>query len=219
MSRSVRDAGIAMHRMTVSGPRGRLRRAAGVAALLGAAVMLAGCGGPGGALTIRSTELGNDAMLAGDFDTAVYAASGQQRLDLVLLAGPAESPRRAMHVRMFWKPMAGATPFDPSATNTTVRLMVFEGEEAGVYAGGGLLRPRSKVGKEQFKATLRNATLRLLDATEAYRDPLGAAVAAGDITARRHDERTEELLRQLARHLEQRFGYPVMAGADSAMQR
>jgi len=121
MSRSVRDAGKAMHSMTVSGPGVRCWRAARVAALLGAAALLVGAGGAGGALTIRSTELGNDAMLAGDFDTAVYAASGQQRLDLVLLAGPAESPRRAMHVRMFWKPMAGATPFDPSATNTTVR--------------------------------------------------------------------------------------------------
>jgi len=202
-------------------------RAACLTVLVSAA-MLPGCGGwmetmvfggPKGQLAIEADRPAGGEPVAGRFETAVYAADDAQTLHALLIEGPADDPRQVVHVRMFWKPMAGKTPFDPSATNCSVRYILFDGEEVGFYGGGGLLQPRDRAGEARFSATLRNATLRLLDATEGYDSaPVGFnALAEGRFDATHDEVRTLRLLRRVSRAVEDRLGYPRMVGSFAAL--
>lgn len=197
----------------------------GVLAAVGVVAALAGCGGwtdtltfggPKGELAIApDTPEDKGEEIEGDFDTAVYAAEDSQTLHALLIAGPIEDPTQVAHIRMFWKPMAGRTPFDPSATNCSVRYILFREGEVGLYGGGGLLQPKDTPGAERFDGVLRNATLRLLDATEGFdAAPIGSnALAEGEFDAVNDRVRTLRLLRQVSQVLEDRLGYPRMVGA------
>lgn len=173
---------------------------------------LTGCA-DGAKLTVRSIELPK-ASLEGSFDTAVYEVDDANSLHVMLIAGDPVSPTRAMHVRMFWWPRAGRTPIDERAANVIVRYVVFEGEAVGVYGGAGFLLPHSKPGAANFRASLRDAALRLADATDGYEDAIGLAVASGSITARRDSIETKRLLRQLELQLHERLGYPRFVHAQ-----
>lgn len=192
-------------------------------------VMLAGCGawtetltfgGPKGRLSIQAdTPTDAGPKIEGRFDTAVYAADDEQTLHALLIEGPPEDPTQVVHIRMFWKPMAGRTPFDPSATNSSVRYIVFREGQVGFYGGGGLMQPRDTPGEKRFEGTLRNATLRLLDATEGFdAEPIGInALSEGQFDAELDRVRTLRLLRQVSQVLEDRLGYPRMVGAIAAL--
>jgi len=186
-------------------------------ALLGCA-WLTGCGSAdlftvAHRMQLESAEVGSDAVLAGRFDTVYYGYDDPDTVDVVLLAGPEESPDQAVHIQMYWQPRAGLTPLDDSATNAVVRYAVFDGDQVALYGGGGMLRPRSKPGKDRFRAALANASLRLVDADQTVFNPVGDnAVAAGAFTAVRDDLRTAELVRTIERQLKARLGYPRFIG-------
>jgi hypothetical protein len=169
--------------------------------------------GAGDELTIRSGELGNDTSVAMTCDTAVYAAEDAQTVHVLLLDGTVDNPRRVMDIRMFWRPRAARTPLDPAATNTRVRLYVFEGDGVGVYGGGGHLWPSDDAGDEHWRALLRNATLRTMHATDGYADPFGVAIASGPIDARRDESRMLDLVAKMQQLAEDRLGVPLMLGA------
>ncbi len=190
-------------------------------ALLGLIVVgLCGCTylsrpllGAGGELTIHSSETGNDTAVALAADTSVYAAHDAQTLHVLLVSGPIDAPARVMHIQMFWHPKAARTPLDPSATNATVRLIVFDGDDGVcIYGGGGHLWPSRTAGAEHWRGLLRNATMRPLNATEGYNDPLGICEAAGSVTAQRDEDQTLALLGRVEQMVEDRLGYPLMLG-------
>ncbi|MHB1156461.1 MAG: hypothetical protein ACYC26_06440 [Phycisphaerales bacterium] len=185
-----------------------------VMCLLCAAMGLGGCGSAG-ALSVRSAALDNTTTIQGNFDTAIYAVQDAQTLHVLLIDGPVDAPRQVVHIQMFWAPMAGKTPFDASATNASVRYIVFDGDKIGCYGGGGLLRPRQTPGDSTFHATLHNATLRLLSAGEGFENTLGVAVAEGSFTAQRDDEKTLELVRKFQTMVSEKLGYPKMVMAVS----
>jgi hypothetical protein len=53
-----------------------------------------------------------------------------------LLNGPPETGS-VLHAQILWGPKPGYTPVDPTATNVTLRWIVFSGGEVGVYGGAG----------------------------------------------------------------------------------
>jgi hypothetical protein len=194
-----------------------------VLGLAGAALALAGCGSfgdftgfamPRGDLAVRSVGPEEQTASRGRFDTAVYSVEDAETVHLLLIDGSEAAPSQVVHVKMFWRPRAGRTPFDPTATNTTVRYVVFEGDHVGVYGGGGLLRPHDLPGDERWGATLLNATLRLLDRSEGYEPALGdLVIAEGAIKAERDELRTLTLLRKITARVEDRLGYPRLVEA------
>lgn len=174
-------------------------------------ITAAGFGGPSGELTLASSAPDADVLLTGDFDTAVYAADGPDSMHAILIDGTIDAPEKVVHLQLLWRPRAGKTPFDPAATNTIVRYVLFgEDGSAALYGGGGMMHLHDTVGEDRFTGSLRLATLRLLDASENY-DPgeLGDnAISTGRFTATRDDHQTAELLRRISVHLEARLGYP-----------
>ena len=169
-----------------------------------------------GELAARSMTEGG-ATLEGGFDTAVYSFDGKNRLTVLLYDGPIDDPRQAVTIRMFWRPRAGRTPLDGAATNATVNYVVFASDDrssVGVYSGAGFLHPKSKLGKAQLAATLRNATLNLSDSDPTFVDLLGHAVLEGRFTARLDGTGLEQALRQLRVNVRNRLGRPRMVRSD-----
>lgn len=189
--------------------------------LLGLA--LGGCSAPGdftsfylprGDLAIASTEIEDAPKLKSNFDLAYYSVEDTQTLHAVLISGSEEDPKQIVHIKMFWRPRAGKTPFDPTATNTTVRYVLMDGDQVAIYGGGGLMRPHELPGDDRWSATMLNATLRLMDQTKGFDAGLGhRALAEGSFTVERNELRTLELLRKMNAIVEDRLGYPRIVDA------
>ncbi|MEM8739647.1 MAG: hypothetical protein AAGG38_14385 [Planctomycetota bacterium] len=187
-------------------------------------VLVAGCGRPffsGGLdlqLTSRDRADGPALELGGSFTRAVYRVEDKNTVTVVLVQGRAEDPQRIATMRMFWRPVAGRTPIDRTATNALVRYYEFrdspeERDTLGLYAGGGFMRLDSDPNLNRVTGTLWDADLRLTDRSEAFVDRLGRAVLAGRFTAGRDDAGVTELLHRLNQQVEERLGYPRLVRA------
>lgn len=191
----------------------RLARAAACVLLCIVALGVVGCSGSGQLSVRNATETGDS--LTGSFDTAVYAFTDHNQLEIVLIEGPDDAPTQAVHLRMEWRPKAGATPVDRRSTNTTVRYIVFTGDGAGVYSGAGFLYPNNKPGGDSFRGTLRSTSIRLRDASVTFADRIGRAKATGSFTAERDELATKQHLRRLQQQVSAKLGYPLRVAAPS----
>ncbi|MEM9414102.1 MAG: hypothetical protein AAGA29_01325 [Planctomycetota bacterium] len=195
-----------------------------LAVVLVALPLLAGCSAVGvrsSALAVTSRD-DPGTRLQGDFDTAYYAFDGENAVTVVLVAGPEDEPTQAAAIRLFWTPRAGKTPLSEDATNATVQYLVFadrrtdEGfyREVGVYSGAGFLYLDQTPGSSQLTGSLWQADLLLTDRSERFKDLLGLSRIEGSFTARRDEQRVNDLLHQLNTRATARLGYPRLVRAD-----
>lgn len=171
-------------------------------------------------LTIQS-RANPQTLTVGGFDHGIYTQTDPSTITVLLTDGPVDQPKRALIVRMFWRPVATATPLDETATNATVQYIVFDrGSEAaakpivGIYSGGGFLFPNSDLGEPTLTASLWQATLNLADASPGFEDDLGASLLKGRFTARRDDDAMPEALRQVNIAVSEALGSPRFVRAD-----
>lgn len=184
-------------------------RCAAVLSMIAIAGMLGGCRGGSVSMT------GSDALdIESNFETALFSVEGKQWLHVLLLAGPEDDPVAAVHIQMFYRPEAGKTPMDVHATNATVRFVDFKEKTVGVYGGAGLVMPGWRFSGGTFSADLRHANLRLLDAGPGYTGELKRPWIDGTIHARRDEQRTMKLLRQVQVKVAERLGYPRFVMAE-----
>jgi hypothetical protein len=169
-----------------------------------------------GDLTIQRRADPDD-IAAGGFDRGIYSFDGPSVLTVLLTEGPAEKPRRALIVRMFWKPKAASTPLDETATNATVQYVVFGGvgdEDVGIYSGGGFLYPETDPGGAVLTANLWQATLSLADKSEGFEDVLGPSILRGRFNAQRDDEGMVDALRRVNIAVSEALGVPRFVRGD-----
>jgi hypothetical protein len=145
--------------------------------------------------------------------TAIYQLSDKNSLTVLLLQGPANDPTRVIELTMLWRPRAGLTPIDRTATNATVQLLEFrdspgEIDTLGLYAGAGFLQLHDDPAGGTLTASLRQCDLRLSDRSEAFIDRWGRLNLEGRLTARRDDARVSQLQRDLNQRVRDRLGYP-----------
>ncbi|XAL99071.1 hypothetical protein OT109_15990 [Phycisphaeraceae bacterium D3-23] len=201
------------------------RPALAALAVLLALPLFVGCsavGVRGSALAVTSRDDAGS-RLQGDFDTAYYAFDGENAVTVVLIAGPEEAPTQAAAIRLFWTPRAGKTPLSEDATNATVQYIVFADRrteagfyrEVGVYSGAGFLYLDETPGSSQLNGSLWQADLLLADRSERFKDLLGLSRIAGSFTARRDEQKVNQLLRQLNSRVTDRLGYPRLVRADN----
>ena len=161
-----------------------------------------------------------DDIAVGGFDRGIYSHDGPSVLTVLLTEGPTDHPKRALIVRMFWKPKAAATPLDETATNATVQYIVFEGGDdsdkagVGVYSGGGFLYPENKPGAAVLTANIWQATLSLADQSEGFEDTLGPSVLRGRFNAKRDDEGMIDAVRRVNIAVSESLGTPRFVQAD-----
>ena len=168
----------------------------------------------------QATPAGGPVQLSGDFDAAFYRKTDENAATFVLLEGPADRPRQAAVIELFWRPRSGLTPVEPAATNMTVTHLIFaqreeelgraagDRGELGVYAGAGFLFPRKPLGARTLVAGVWDASLRLETRSAGFVDLLGLVSMTGTFTATRDDERVGELLRVLSAAARERLGFP-----------
>jgi len=96
-------------------------------------------------------------------------------------------------INQFFTPLARRTPIADTASNASIRHIVVSGDQIGVYGGGGFVLPGGRPGDNTYRATLDEASLRLLRATPGFADRLGASELQGRIAASRNAPEAERL--------------------------
>jgi len=171
--------------------RDAVRRAA-VAALL---IVLTGCDvlSPQGRSVgeLRPVSLAGEAVaLPGTFNTAIYTEQlTSERSFYVsdrtvdeLISGDFQTGQ-LIRIELLWNPHPGKTPLDPSATNVSIRYLVFANGELGVYEGGGFAIAKQSLLSDRMNVALLDAALRLSEATDGFHDLLGPTQLTGKFTA------------------------------------
>jgi len=187
-------------------------------ALMGAVLLCAagGCGvfgaSTGGQIDVVSLA-DAPARLAGDLKTAIYRHRDTNTATILFsdlslddLKQGRFSDGRIICIDMHWRPKAGATPMDRTATNCTVRQVIFAGGAMGIYDGAGFLAPSSGAGKSTLSGSITGATLRLTRSTDAFADRLGAAELSGSFTARRDDAAISQIAVRINTEATRRLG-------------
>ncbi|MEM6459543.1 MAG: hypothetical protein AAF710_09150 [Planctomycetota bacterium] len=208
----------------------RRRRATGgtglaLAALAGFVGVLAGCSQPilldegELRLTRRDADPARTApvVLFDNRTTALYRFRDLNDVTILFIQGPVDRPRRVTALTMIWKPTAGATPVDRTATNTAIRCLAFrdspdQRDAVGVYGGGGFMRLHTDPALGRITGTLLESDVRLIDRSEGFVDAWGRAGVTGTFTADRDDAAVTTILRGLHPRLEDRLGYPRLVG-------
>ena len=188
MSRRMRIARLAMNRRLL---------VPGIVTL----AALAGCAAGGSSGSLRAESLGaSPVVLSCDYVTAFYAARKGATTSFFLADVPlnellsGEMTRgNVVHLDLLWVPKAGNTPMDSSATNVSIRFVVFADGELGVYGGAGFALPDGEAGAATLGLELRDASLTLLDSTDGFVDLLSPARLTGRVTARLSEERMRQM--------------------------
>ena len=100
-----------------------------------------------------------------------------------------------LHVDLMWVPKAGKTAIDPTATNTSIRLVVFAGTEVGLYGGGGFAWPTGESGAPEYGVDIVGSNVSLLAATPKFVDLLSPAQLTGRLRCRLDDAQTRQMRR------------------------
>src|SRR5688572_17653484 len=107
---------------------------------------LSACSGPRIVGTLEARSLGREpVVLRGKYQFACF--SHDERLgatSFMLADAPIEQvlggqivSGQILHVELLWRPKPGATPVESTATNATVRHVIFSNGEVGIYGGAG----------------------------------------------------------------------------------
>jgi hypothetical protein len=132
---------------------------------------------------------GVDVVLASDLPASSGDAVGERS------GASANGLREIMHIRVLWSPDHAVKLDAPAATNASIRLFVFRGDDLVEYAGTGFvaLDPDD----DTTKVTISNASLAPVAKQGALQDPIGAARFEGKLIAKNDRQRVDALLSEM----------------------
>lgn len=193
------------------------------AAGLGVLMAAAGCTGGPMRGSFRAMSLGGETVyLDGDCGYAYYGDPSAPETSYVLASVPLEQMSRGaltdgliIHIDLLWQPAAGKTPMEMSATNVSIRYIVFAGGEVGVYGGAGFALPASSPGGRPSTITLWDASMELLDSTDGFVDLLSPARLTGRFTAHHDVESARRIRREASNLVSQALGRQLIVQAIS----
>ena len=183
----------------------------------------AGCASGRLSGNLRAESLGGDPVfLDQDFTTAVYAKLNSTETSFFLtdvplvdlLAGNV-STGTVVHLDLLWHPSAGETPMDSSATNVSIRYIVFAEGEVGIYGGAGFAMPRGTAGDGTMSLSLRDASLMLLDSTDGFVDLLSPARLTGRLTAGLDQKQSQRMAWAVNQIVTNALGYTRLVGKET----
>ena len=181
----------------------------------------AGCATGRIAASLRAESLGVDRVyIDGAYETAVYADFNSVETSFFvtdipiddLLAGNVTTGM-VVHIDLLWEPAAGKTPMDSSATNVTVRYIVFADGEMGLYGGAGFAMHKGEPGNGSMSLALRDASITLLDSTDGFVDLLSPARLTGKITAGFDERRSRQMAYAVNQLVTNALGYTRLVAA------
>lgn len=111
-----------------------------------------------------------------------------------------------LHAQLLWVPKPGTTPIDPTATNVTLRWIVFAGGEVGVYGGAGFCWPDGEIGKDALTLDIEASTLSLIASTSGFVDQASPASISGRFRAAYRPAAALELRQRVSRRVTEAVG-------------
>jgi hypothetical protein len=154
---------------------------------------------PGGSLQVTSVTQ-PPTRLGASLQTAIYSHDPLAATTIMLADVPPQRllegdfrEAQVFHVELLWRPKPGSTPVDRTATNISIRHVIFSGGQVGVYGGAGFAIPAGDPGDRSLSIEIRDASLRLLDATPGFADLLSPAQLTGRLTVRHDRAQTRRL--------------------------
>ena len=173
-----------------------------------AALGVASCGTVGEVGTVELTSLGGTTRtLRPVLGTGTYAQEAAQSsfilsdVDFAQLESGAPVYGYVLHVNLLWVPKAGRTAVDPTATNTSIRLVVIAGNELGVYGGGGFAWPDGELGEPEFTLELVGSNMSLIACTPGFQDLMSPASLTGTLSATLDDAATRRMRRSASQYV------------------
>jgi hypothetical protein len=173
-----------------------------------AALGVASCGTVGEVGTVELTSLGGTTRtLRPVLGTGTYAQEAAQSsfilsdVDFAQLESGAPVYGYVLHVNLLWVPKAGRTAVDPTATNTSIRLVVIAGNELGVYGGGGFAWPDGDLGEPEFTLELVGSNMSLIACTPGFQDLMSPASLTGTLRATLDDAATRRMRRSASQYV------------------
>lgn len=133
----------------------------------------------GEAITVPSTfttAIYSDQL---DSDTSFYVSD--RSVD-ELISGEFDVGQ-VVRIDVLWQPHPGKTPLDRSATNVSIRYVVFADGEVGIYEGGGFAITKKSLLSDKVSVAVLDASLRLGESTSGFNDLLGPTQLTGKFTA------------------------------------
>ncbi len=130
-----------------------------------------------------------------------------------LLNGPPQTAS-VLHAQILWGPKPGYTPVDPTATNVTLRWIVFSGGEVGVYGGAGFCWPRGKLGTGDYSISIEASTLSLIASTPGFVDLASPASITGTFSATFEPERAIRIRQAVSQLVTDAIGRPYWVEAN-----
>ena len=173
-----------------------------------AAIAGAGCGTVGEVGALELTSLGGASRtLRPSLGTGTYAQEAAQSsfilsdVDFSTLESGTPVFGYVLHVNLLWIPKAGRTAVDPTATNTSIRLVVLAGTELGVYGGGGFAWPGGDLGEPEFTLELVGSNMSLIACTPGFQDLMSPASLTGTLTTTLDDAATRRMRRSASQYV------------------
>jgi hypothetical protein len=193
-------------------------------AILALLLLLPGCIniGPFGKPTLRFTSTDRKHFLVQKYPEAYATQSEDGVYDVVLVAtgltstevdgaGSLLTPaytvpvRQTIHMQIFWRPVRGAKPTSPAATNTVIHWYLESqngspdpGEHDSLrYDGTGFVLISTAEKHRAFKLKIVSATITPTLKEGNLQEPLGPAEISGYIKVKNDDERVKEILAEL----------------------
>ena len=171
---------------------------------------------------LRAESLGSDpVVLHAQYIDVVYSHDPHGSTSFFLSDVPVDdllsgaiTEGQIVHIDLLWRPKAGATPMDASATNACIRYVIIANGEVGIYGGAGFAQPRGAPGDDTLKLTLRDATIRLLESTDGFTDPLSPARLTGNITAKLDPKLSRKMHRAVTQLVTNALGRRRFVNAD-----
>jgi hypothetical protein len=197
-----------------------------LAPILGTLALTTGCSkawfqtGPLSGITggtgITTTSVATGAFISPTFGTAVYRFIDENTADVYLTDIPlarladesdtlSDVTGSIVHVHVFLTPKAGRTPIDQTATNATVRHVIFAGGSdvgnaapaQGIYSGAGFVLT-STIGKTSLNGSIREVSARLSAGSPAFADALGPSMIRGSFSAALDDPASRTIAARVA---------------------
>lgn len=204
----------------------RVRRVACRSMIGGAILCVAGCRGVfgGGDPTLESLDEQRVRMPLSVAESAYAVHPSEASLLFASVpferfADDLERPVEAfvLHAQLLWVPKPGTTPIDPTATNVTLRWIVFSGAEVGVYGGAGFCWPDGTIGEDALILDIEASTLSLIASTPSFVDQASPASVSGRFRAAYRPGAALEMRQRVSRLVTEAVGRPYWVDAGSPL--
>lgn len=178
--------------------RGTVRAFIATVAIAG---LLVGCGARHSSAKIKSfKDPYFPEIYSVNFDECVFRidAGGDYRLvALAIHESDAGEIRQYLDIHVYWKPVPGKTPSNPSTLDATLCYAIQSASGVAIYKGSGFVYLKQRRWSDKLIGKLESGSLRLDTQIGSGAEFIGDATITGTLIARPDSNRAVDLMREI----------------------